>query len=131
MNIKKNNLDIIVLLYCTLFQNCFANHSETVEEIMRFCNYNGHKYVAISRQSNKLFYSFLKSSTNTRTKSSVGKDNLAVSFNNMDTLILQKDSTILFDEILNRISARKRQKSILIMAKNNVEDFKVSKIRIF
>ena len=128
MNIKKTNLDIIVLLCCTLFQNCFANHSETVEEIMRFCNYNGHKYVAISRQSTKLFYSFLKSSTNIRTKSSVGKDNLAF---NMDTLIFQKDSTIQFDEILNRISTRKRQKSILIMAENEVEDFKVSKIKLF
>ena len=128
MNIKKNNLDIIIVfLCCTLFQNCFAIHSETVEEIIRFCNYNGHKYVAISHQSTKLFYSFLKSSSNIRTKSSVG----AVSFNNMDTLIFQKDNKTQFDEILKRISARKRQKSLLIIAENEVEDFKVSKIKIF
>ena len=44
----------------------------------------------------------------------------------MDTLIVQKDiSSLQFHDILEMMSTRKRQKSILVM-ESEVEDFKVS-----
>ena len=130
MNMKKNNnLVIVLLLYSPLFQTCFANHLETVEEILRFCSDNGHLYIAILDQDFKAHLSFMKSSMNeVRIKSFVRKENLTKrSETNIDTLVLQKNiSSLQFDNILEMMSTRKIQKSILVVRESEVQDFNVS-----
>ena len=131
MNFKKKKIFVIiisVLLHCTLFQTSFANPFETVEEILRFCNDNGHRYIAILDQHTKAYHSSMKSSMNNiRIKSFANKDNLTKRLDAMDTLIIKKDmSTLQFEDILEMMRTRKRQKSILVLNEIQVEDFKVS-----
>ena len=70
----------------------------------------------------------MKSSTyDVRIKIFVKEENFALG--TMDTLIVQKDMTSLqFDDILEIMNTRKRQKSILVLRESEVEDFKVSSI---
>ena len=116
---------MVLLLHCTLLQNCFASHLETFEEILRFCSANGHGYIALLNQGAKAYHPYIKSSTyDVRIKSFSIEENLALGI--MDTLIVQKDmSSLQFHDILEMMSTRKRQKSILVM-ESEVEDFKVS-----
>ena len=125
---NKKTLTIIILFHYTLFQTCFANHIETVEEILRFCNHNAHWNIAILvDQDAKIFTSFMKSQMhNIRIKSFFYKKE-SNTLDTIDTLILKKDlNSLRFDDILKMMSTRKRKKSILAVRESEVEEFKVS-----
>ena len=129
MNVKKNyNLVVVLLFHCTLLQNCLATHIETLHEILRFCNVNGHGYIALLDQGSKAYHRSMKLlAHDLRIKSFVNKDNLVLE--TMDTLIIQKDmSSLQFDEILEIMNRRKRQTSILVVEEIEVEEFKVRSI---
>ena len=122
---KKNALVIVLLLHCALPQNCFASNLETLEETLRFCNTNGHVYIALLNEGAKAYHQTMKSSSYDLRIKSI--ENLALG--TMDTLIVQKDkSSLQFDDILEIMNTRKRQKSILVIGESEVEDFKVSLI---
>ena len=118
MNIKtKKTSDIIVVLCCAILRNSladiqfvanksftsnFSKHILTkqtrfqeVEELLKFCNFNGHKYVALldlSVSHFKPYSSFLNSGYNIQSHIFVNKDNLKTSMSsNLDLLIIQKD----------------------------------------
>ena len=127
MNIKKNkDWFLALLLHCGLFQNCFPSHSETLEEVLRFCSANGHGYITLLDQGAKAYHLSMKSSTyDVRIKIFVKEENFALG--TMDTLIVQKDMISLqFDDILEIMNTRERQKSILVLQESEVEEFKVS-----
>ena len=126
MNVKKkNDLVLVLLFHFTLLQNCLGSHIETLQEILRFCSVNGHGYIAILDQGSKAYHSSMKVlAYDVRIKSFINKDNLALG--TMDTLLVQKDmSSLQFDEILEIMNRRKRQKSILVVGEGEIEEFKV------
>ena len=126
MNMKKKNaLVMVLLLHCALFHNCFASHMEAIGEILRFCSANGHVYITLLEQGAKAHHPSMKISTyDVRIKTIFIKQNLVL--DTMDTLIVQKDMTSLqYDDILEIMNTRKRQKSILVVRESEVEDFKV------
>ena len=124
---NKKTFTTIILFYYILFQTCFANHIETVEEILRFCNKNAHWYIAILDQDAKITTSFMKlEMNNIRIKSFFNKEE-SNTLDTMDTLVVKRDlKSSQFDNILKIISTRNRQKSILAVMESEVEDFKVS-----
>ena len=127
MSIDRKNA-IVILLWWTVFNACYANQLEQIEEILRFCNDNGHRNVAIMDQSALKLRLFLKSSYNLQARLRTNYK-AAYKYHEMDTLIVQKDTHLQFEEILNIFSTRKRKKSILVMKENEVEEFRV-RIRV-
>ena len=122
----KKNKDwlLVLLLHCTL-QNSFASHLETFEEILRFCSVNAHGYIALWIQDPNTCHPYMKSSSSYDVQIKFIEENLAMG--NMDTLIIQKDMISLeFHDILEIMSTRKRQKSIVVVTESEVGDFKVS-----
>ena len=130
MSIDRKNA-IVILLWWTVFNACYANQLEQIEEILRFCNDNGHRNVAIMDQSALKLRLFLKSPYNLRARlrANYKAEDDAYKYHEMDTLIVQKDTHLQFEEILNIFSTRKRKKSILVMKENEVEEFRV-RIRV-
>ena len=155
MNIKKKKTsNIIMMLCCAMLQDCLANiqfvaddkslsinsnfsknilikHTRIheLEELLKFCNYNGHKYVAILDLSVTHFKPYLLSLNsyyNIQSHIFTNKDNLMTSINsNLDLLIIKKDQNIEFQEVLSIFGTRKPQKSILVIHDNKIEDFMV------
>ena len=121
---KKKDWLLVLLLYCTL-QNSFASHLETFEEILRFCSVNAHGYIALWIQDPNKCHPYIKLSSSYDVQIKFIEENLAMG--NMDTLIIQKDMISLeFHDILEIMSTRKRQKSIVVVTESEVGDFKVS-----
>ena len=118
------------------FPICYAvgNQKEIVQEILNFCTNNRHKYVAILDQglSNmEALALFLNPIYDVRSQF-VKKEKLEQrksyheSESNLDTLIIQKNNNLKFSDVLKILNTRKIQKSILVVAENEVEEFKVS-----
>ena len=129
MNIKARKILLNTVLCCSLFHICLANQFEKVKELLKFCNFNGHKYVTMLDQNvphikaNSLF---LNSIGNIRSQLLVTKEHVKTSISSdLEMLIIQKDNSFKFNEIFHIISSKKPQKAILIVKTNEVEEFKV------
>ena len=135
--IANNTLNLIpILLLSLFFQTCCGkNHHHKVEEILKFCNNNGHKFIEILADEivpNFRTYSLvLKSNYTIRgrlvTIENLGSfiENLKTLTGNRDFLIVEKNKNIEFSEILNIMNTRKIQKSLLVIKEEEVEAFKV------
>ena len=135
--IAKNALNSLLLVLLSLFfQTCCGNdHHHKVEEILKFCNNNGHKFIEILADEivpNFRTYSLvLKSNYTIRgrlvTIENLGSfiENLKTLTGNRDFLIVEKNKNIEFSEILNIMNTRKIQKSLLVIKEEEVEAFKV------
>ena len=135
MNIKARKFLLITLLSCLLFQISSANQFEKVKELLKFCKFNGHKYITMLDQNvghtraNSLFLNLLGG---IRSRLLVTKEQVETSVSsNLDMLIIQKYNSLKFEEILSIISAKKPQKAILILNSNEVEEFKVLQPHVY
>ena len=137
--IAKNTLNFIVLFL--VFEISYgSNHHHKVNEIYKFCHNNGHKFIDILDQVipnfRTYFYSVMRSNYNIRgrfvTIENLGSynyiENLKTLTGNRDFLIIEKDKSIEFSEILKIMNTRKIQKSLLVINEDEVQEFKVSKI---
>ena len=131
----KTTLNLIVLFL--VFQICYANQHHKVNEILKFCHNNGHKFIDILDQvvlNFRKYSSVLNSNYNIRgrfvTIENLGSyiENLKIPTGNRDFLIVEKDKSIEFSEILKIMNTRKIQKSLLVINENEVQEFKVSKM---
>ena len=117
----------IILFMSNLAQGVSCNHTLVLEEVVNFCQNNGHKYITLwgNKNSHKSEKDFLKMSSlknlNSRT---IFSEDLYPSITNMDTLIMEdKNRNLQF--ILEVIHQHKIQKSILILSKNNIQSFRL------
>ena len=135
--IAKNILNLILLFL--VFQICYGNHDHhhKVNEILKFCHNNGHKFIDILDQvvpNFRTYSSVLNSNYNIRgrfvTMKNLGSyiENLKTPTGNRDFLIIEKDKSIQFSEILKIMNTRKIQKSLLVINEDEVQLFKVRKM---
>ena len=135
--IAKNALySILLVLLSLFFQTCCGNdHHHKVEEILKFCNNNGHKFIEILADEivpNFRTYSLVFKSNFTIRGRLVTIENLG-SFiensktltGNRDFLIVEKNKNIEFSEILKIMNTRKIQKSLLVIKEEEIQSFKV------
>ena len=129
MNIKANKILLMTVLCFSLFQISSTNQFEKVKELLKFCKFNGHKYVTMLDQNvshikaNSLF---LNSISNIRSQLLVNKEHVKTSISSdLEILIIQKDKSFQFNDIFHIIGSKKPQKAILIVKTNEVEEFKV------
>ena len=129
MNIKARKILLITLLSCLLFQISSANQFEKVKEVLKFCKFNGHKYITMLDQNvghTKANFLFLNLLGGIRSRLLVTKEQVKTSASsNLEMLIIQKDNNFKFEEIFYIVGTKKPQKAILILNSNEVEEFKV------
>ena len=115
---------IILLSFISGF--ALSSHIDKLAEILKYCHNNGHKYVSILDQDVSQFkpYSLLLNSNDIRGRF-VNLNNLDTSAGNLDFLIVEKDKSLEFSEILKIMNKRNIQKSLLAINEDEVEEFKV------
>ena len=134
--IAKNALySILLVLLSLFFQTCCGNdHHHKVEEILKFCNNNGHKFIEILADEiapNFRTYSLVLKSNYTIRGRLVTKnlgsfiENSKTLTGNRDFLIVEKNKNIEFSEILKIMNTRKIQKSLLVIKEEEIQSFKV------
>ena len=108
-----------------------SSHIDKLEAILKYCHKNGHKYVSILDQNVSHFkpYSMLLNSNNIRGRL-VNLNNLETLAGNLDFLIVEKDKSLEFSEILKIMNSRKIQKSLLVIDEDEVYEFKVRALLI-
>ena len=117
---------IPITLLSVAFHICYSSHIDKLAEILKFCHQNGHKYVSILDQAvlQSKSYSLLLNSNNIRGRF-VNLNNLDVLAGNLDFLIVEKDKSLEFSDILKIMNRRKIQKSLLVINEDEVQEFKV------
>ena len=129
MNIKARKILLITVICCSHFLICSTNQFEKVRELLKFCNFNGYKYVTLLDQNvshMKANSLFLNSISNIRSQLLVNKEHVKTSISSdLEILIIQKDKSFQFNDIFHIIGSKKPQKAILIVKTNEVEEFKV------
>ena len=135
MNIKAKKILLMTVLCFSLFQISSTNQFEKVKELLKFCKFNGHKYVTMLDQNvshlkaNSLFLNILGG---IRSQLLVTKEHVKISIgSNLEMLIIQKDNNFKYEEIFSIISTKKPQKAILILNSNEVEEFKVLQPHVY
>ena len=135
--IANNTLNLIpILLLSLFFQTCCGkNHHHKVEEILKFCNNNGHIFIEILadevvpnfRTISLIFKSNYSIRGRFVTVANLGSfiENLNTLTGNRDFLIVEKYKNIEFSKILKIMNTRKIQKSLLVIKEEEVQEFKV------
>ena len=135
--IANNTLNLIpILLLSLFFQTCCGkNHHHKVEEILKFCNNNGHKFIEILadevvpnlRTMSLIFKSNYTIRGRFVTIANLGSfiENLNTLTGNRDFLIVEKNKNIEFSKILKIMNTRKIQKSLLVIKEEEIQSFKV------
>ena len=137
-NMIGNNISnsILLVLLSLFFQTCCGNdHHHKVEEILKFCNNNGHKFIEILadevvpnfRTISLIFKSNYTIRGRFVTVANLGSfiENLNTLTGNRDFLIVEKNKNIEFSKILKIMNTRKIQKSLLVIKEEEVQEFKV------
>ena len=145
---KNTFKNIIILLSALVFQITYGNSNhqwKVINEILEFCFHGGHKFITILDQVDvpnfRTSYSLaLNSKYNFRSRFITNENLVSSSYievgtsnyiGNLDFLIVDKTRQDEarqgknFSDILEIISARKIQKSALIINENEVEELKV------
>ena len=127
---KTRIFSITILTLSVIFHYGFAYHLY-IEEILKFCKNNGHKFVALSgdQKSIQTKKYFLESSHRKYLRSKIFNGlQFFQSDSDLDTLIFLKENNNTFNHILKILHQHKIQQSIIVIDQTDFHEFKGKQI---